>query len=325
MCRHTATYIPRMEIRFLPWRRRRLTSSWTAGPRGKGIQPSSSGSPRFRQSRGPKPAGDAQGVVLDEAGGFLDISGRTPWQGCDGFSRLHALCDERIGKLLDAIAHVSRAVSRRSGDRVPMARGDIGGLSLSTCDVLSEKLRDAGPGKDSRDVIERREARSRADWQEKRVVLRMGVGVGDEDVEDVAEFHAARTQAFGERGGGFEAGFAVGVVMALQFGPTLFLSMYGVMFLITQYFQLILGYSPLEAIEITPPIAYVGIATLRSTQGDGMTLRVAINMADTQEAALLTARAVASYVAEVLSYEFDQHIKTFRQDDHALIEEKGAG
>jgi hypothetical protein len=90
--------------------------------------------------RGPKPSSDAQGVVLDEAGGFLDIAARTSWQGRNGFGCRHALCDERVGKLLDAIAHVSRTVSRRSGDRVPVVRGDIGGLSFPVCDVLRKKL-----------------------------------------------------------------------------------------------------------------------------------------------------------------------------------------
>lgn len=80
-----------------------------------------------------------------------------------------------------------------------------------------------------------------------------------------------------------------------------------------------------ESIEITPPIADAGVAILQSTQADGMTLRVTINKADTEEAALQTARTVASYVAKVISYHFDQHIKTFGQDDHALVEEKDAG
>ena len=58
------------------------------------------------------------------------------------------------------------------------------GCAFLAGDVLGIGLHDMGPGQHGGDIVERGETRRSGDGQDQGIVLGMGVGIGDEDVED---------------------------------------------------------------------------------------------------------------------------------------------
>ncbi len=76
-----------------------------------------------------------------------------------------------------------------------------------------------------------------------------------------------------------------------------------------------------DTFEITPQQPDVLKASIKSSPSEGVTLKVDVAAADSIDSAIGTAREVATFIAQVLTYKFGTYYHEFGLLEHAFVEE----